>query len=282
MKLLAVETSTEACSAALYIDGIVNERFELAPKEHTKLILPMIDSLMSDAGLKPQQLDALAFSRGPGSFTGVRIATGVIQGIALGADLPVVPVSTLAAIAQDFFDNNSKLPAIPGTHTDSGYSPPIPPGEACLEPFDFRSEQVCRKGRGEGFHKNANSHPPQNFNVAFTAMDARMGEIFWGVYRRDAQGFAELIGNESVTPATEVEFPDLTGVGVGSGWGVYRQELMTRLASRISYCEIDNLPRARAIARLGVRGFEQGLAVSVEQAMPVYLRDKVAKKESER
>jgi len=239
MKLLAVETSTEACSAALYIDGIVNERFELAPKEHTKLILPMIDSLMSDAGLKPQQLDALAFSCGPGSFTGVRIATGVIQGIALGADLPVVPVSTLAAIAQDFFDNNS-------------------------------------------FQKTANSHPQHNFNVAFTAMDARMGEIFWGVYRRDAQGFAELIGNESVTPATEVEFPDLTGVGVGSGWGVYRQELMTRLAGRISYCEIDNLPRARAIARLGVRGFEQGLAVSVEQAMPVYLRDKVAKKESER
>ncbi|MDD4907251.1 MAG: tRNA (adenosine(37)-N6)-threonylcarbamoyltransferase complex dimerization subunit type 1 TsaB, partial [Methylobacter tundripaludum] len=86
MKLLAVETSTEACSAALFIDGDIKERFELAPKEHTKLILPMIDSLMADAGLKPQQLDALAFSRGPGSFTGVRIATGVIQGIALGAD----------------------------------------------------------------------------------------------------------------------------------------------------------------------------------------------------
>ena len=118
MKLLAVETSTEACSAALYIDGIVNERFELAPKEHTKLILPMIDSLMSDAGLKPQQLDALAFSCGPGSFTGVRIATGVIQGIALGADLPVVPVSTLAAIAQDFFDNpvrrNISVSPLPG------------------------------------------------------------------------------------------------------------------------------------------------------------------------
>ena len=142
--------------------------------------------------------------------------------------------------------------------------------------------ELGRRGRGEGFHKNANSHLPQNFNVAFTAMDARMGEIFWGVYRRDAQGFAELIGKESVTPATEVEFPDLIGVGVGSGWGVYRQELMTRLAGRVSYCEIDNLPRAGAIARLGVRGFEQGLAVTVEQAMPVYLRDKVAKKESER
>jgi len=101
LKLLAVETSTEACSAALYIDGEIREKFELAPREHTKLILPMIDELMAEAQLKPQQLDALAFSRGPGSFTGVRIATGVTQGIALGADLPVVPVSTLAAISQD-------------------------------------------------------------------------------------------------------------------------------------------------------------------------------------
>ncbi|MDP3332094.1 MAG: tRNA (adenosine(37)-N6)-threonylcarbamoyltransferase complex dimerization subunit type 1 TsaB, partial [Methylococcaceae bacterium] len=104
MKLLAVETSTEACSAALFIDGTLIEQFELAPQKHTKLILPMIDSLMADAGLTPQQLDALAFSRGPGSFTGVRIATSVIQGIAFGAELPVVSVSTLAAIAQDFFD----------------------------------------------------------------------------------------------------------------------------------------------------------------------------------
>lgn len=227
MKLLAVETSTEACSAALFIDGEVVELYELAPKEHTKLILPMIDSLMADAGLKPQQLDALAFSRGPGSFTGVRIATGVIQGIALGADLPVVPVSTLAAIAQDFFDHNDE-------------------------------------------------------NVAFVAMDARMGEIFWGVYRRDAQGYAELIDDEAVTPAEQIEFPGLTGVGIGSGWGVYHQELITRLAGLVSHYEVDMLPRAGAIARLGVRGFEQGLAVAVEQAMPVYLRDKVAKKESER
>lgn len=227
MKLLAVETSTEACSAALFIDGEVTERFELAPKEHTKLILPMIDSLMADAGLKPQQLDALAFSRGPGSFTGVRIATGVIQGIALGADLPVVPVSTLAAIAQDFFDHNED-------------------------------------------------------NVAFVAMDARMGEIFWGVYRRDAQGYAELIGDEAVTPADKVEFPDLAGVGIGSGWGVYHQELMASLAGLVSRYQADRLPRAGAIASLGARGFEQGLAVAVEQAMPVYLRDKVAKKESER
>ncbi|CAA9889538.1 putative peptidase [Candidatus Methylobacter favarea] len=227
MKLLAVETATAACSAALFIDGEIAERFEVAPKEHTRLILPMIDSLMAEAGLKPHDLDALAFGCGPGSFTGVRIATGVIHGIAFGADLPVVPVSTLAAIAQDFFD------------------------------------------------KKAGS-------VAFTAMDARMGEIFWGVYLRNNRGYAELTGIESVTAAEMIEFPDLTGVGVGSGWGVYRQQLMTRLAGRVNHSEIDYLPRARAVARLGAYGFEQGLAVDVEHAMPVYLRDKVAKKESER
>ena len=255
MKILAVETATEACSAALYNDGVVTERFALTPKEHTRLILPMIDGLLADAGLLPQQLDALAFGCGPGSFTGVRIATGVIQGIALGADLPVVPVSTLAAIAQDFFDNNADI-----SNTDTDY-PPLPAGE----------------GRGEGVQKNANP-----YNMAYVAMDARMGEIFWSVYGRDEQGFAKLVGKESVTPATEVDFPDLPGIGVGSGWGVYGEELMQRLTGLVSACRIAALPRAGAIARLGARGFERGLAVPVEQAMPVYLRDKVAKKESER
>jgi len=227
MKLLAVETSTEACSAALFIDGVIVERFELAPQKHTQLILPMIDSLLADAGLMPQQLDALAFSRGPGSFTGVRIATSVIQGIAFGAELPVVPVSTLAAIAQDFFDQ----------HDD---------------------------------------------NVAYVAMDARMGEIFWGVYQRNAEGYAELLGEEAVTPAENIIFPELPGVGVGSGWGVYHQQLLTCLEGLVINYHSDFLPRAASIAKLGAWGSIQGQAVDVDQAMPVYLRDKVAKKESER
>jgi len=230
MKLLAVETATEACSAALYIDGEITERFSLTANEHTKLILPMIDTLMSEAGLLPQQLDALAFGCGPGSFTGVRIATGVIQGIAFGADLPVVPISTLAAIAQDYFDSNDNM------------------------------EQ----------------------HTAFTAMDARMGEIFWGVYNRDQFGYAALIGKEVVTLADDIAFPDLTGIGLGSGWGVYEEKLMLRLAGKVKHYEVDVRPRARAIARLGARGFELGLAVEVELAMPVYLRDKVAKTEAER
>jgi tRNA threonylcarbamoyladenosine biosynthesis protein TsaB len=241
MKLLSVETATEACSAALIINGTVTEHYLKTQRDHTLLILPMIDSLMAEAGLKPRDLDALAFGRGPGSFTGVRIAAGIIHGIALGADLPVVPVSTLAAIAQDFFDENE------------------------LQGTSYRVQ-----GRLEAVE------------VAFTAIDARMGEIYWGVYRRSEQGYAELIGNESVTPADSIEFPDLTGAGIGTGWGAYRQELMQRLDFRVSRIETDNLPRAGAIARLGVHGFELGLAVDVEQAMPVYLRDKVAKKESER
>ena len=238
MKVLAVETSTDACSAALFIDGIVTERFELTPKEHTRLILPMIDNLMSEAGLRPQQLDALAFSCGPGSFTGVRIATGVIQGIALGADLPVVPVSTLAAIALSFFD---------------AYAP----------------EQRVQD--------NYAINP-----VAYTAMDARMGEIFWGVYQQDEAGLVNLLGKEAVTPAVGIEFPELIGVGVGFGWGVYKDELLSRLNGFVDRYEAHHLPRASAIVRLGVRDFERGLAVPVEQAMPVYLRDKVAQNEVER
>jgi tRNA threonylcarbamoyladenosine biosynthesis protein TsaB len=223
MKLLALDTSTEACSAALFINGEICQRFEITPKAHTKLLLPMIKSLLAEAELNLTQLDALAFGCGPGSFTGLRIATGVVQGLAFGADLPVVPVSTLAALAQN-----------------------------------------C------------------SAELSFVAMDARIGEIFWGVYQRRTDGFVELIGKEAVLPVSQIQFPQKNALGIGSGWRVYHDELLAHTQGFVMQIESEALPKSSAIAELGVYGFQHGLAVAAEHAQPVYLRDKVAQTERER
>ena len=99
MKLLAFETATEACSVAVYVDGEVSERFDLAPRRHAELALPWAEDMLAEAGIARSQLDAIAVGRGPGAFTGVRLAIAVAQGIALALDRPVLPVSTLAALA---------------------------------------------------------------------------------------------------------------------------------------------------------------------------------------
>ena len=100
IKLLALDTSTEACSVALQVGTDILTLDEVCPQQHSKRVLPMVQQLLSQAGLSLNQLDGIVFGRGPGSFTGVRIGVGVTQGLAFGADVPVFGVSTLAAMAQ--------------------------------------------------------------------------------------------------------------------------------------------------------------------------------------
>ncbi len=224
MKILALDTATEACSAALLIDGEIRERFEISARGHARLLLPMLEDLLAEAGLKPAQLDAIAFGRGPGSFTGVRIATSVVQGIAYAADLPVLPISTLAALARD------------------------------------------------GLQRSAATQ-------VFAAIDARMGEIYCAVYRRDAHNEPELMGEEQVIPASAVRVPEGgTWFGVGSAWGVYAAELQAGLSMALSDFDASVLPRATHIAQLAAIEFKAGRSVTAEQAMPVYLRNQVAHK----
>lgn len=112
MKILAFETSTLACSAALSINGEIKELFELAPQRHAELILPMVEQLLLEAGMKLNQLDVIGIGQGPGSFMGARIAVGVAQGLAFGADLPVIGISTLQILAQTAYQQSRRTEII--------------------------------------------------------------------------------------------------------------------------------------------------------------------------
>ncbi len=105
MNILTIDTATEACSVALQFNQALFTRYEVCPQQHSQKILPMVDAVMKEAGASLAALDGLGFGRGPGSFTGVRIATGIIQGLALGSQLPVAGVSTLAAMAQQVINS---------------------------------------------------------------------------------------------------------------------------------------------------------------------------------
>ena len=229
MKILAIDTATEACSAALYIDGLITEQYQLAPREHTKLLLKMVESLLEQADLQLKDLDALAFGCGPGSFTGVRISTGVIQGLAFASDLPVLPVSTLAALAQMTYDKHG-------------------------------------------------------FKAVLSGIDARMGEMYWAYYQLAENNLMVLIGEEKVSSALSIKFPiDLSHkcCGAGSAWDSYSVQLNKALGDRITDIYADYLPHASSIAKLAVEAFNQGLAIKAAEALPVYLRNDVAKKKAD-
>ncbi|MBK6758258.1 MAG: tRNA (adenosine(37)-N6)-threonylcarbamoyltransferase complex dimerization subunit type 1 TsaB [Moraxellaceae bacterium] len=104
MPLLAIETATEACSVAIYLDnGQIISRYQHSPRLQTQLLLPMVDELLAEAQLSASLLSAVAYSRGPGSFTGVRIAAATAQGLAFGWDLPVIAISSLQSLAQSAY-----------------------------------------------------------------------------------------------------------------------------------------------------------------------------------
>jgi tRNA threonylcarbamoyladenosine biosynthesis protein TsaB len=220
MKLLALDTSTEACSTALLIANQIYERFTISPRGHSDLILNMLDALLAEAGISLNAIDALAFGRGPGSFTGVRIGAGIAQGIAFAYDFPVVPVSSLAALAQ-----------------------------------------------ASGAKKS------------LAAIDARMGEVYWGAYKQEAENLVVLAGTECVCAPQMVPLAEGDSwLGVGTGWGAYGDKLHARLGGIISGWEAEHYPRASAIAQLGAAAFARGEAVVAEEALPVYLRNNVARK----
>ncbi len=223
MKILAIDTATEACSAALYQDGETIGRYQIAPREHSRLILKMVDELLTEAGCSLGSLDSIAFGRGPGSFMGIRIATGVVQGIAYAQDLPVVPVSDLKTIAEV-------------AYRETG------------------AEQVL------------------------SAIDARMGEVYWAGWLRDKQGRWQNIIDESVCAPEAVLFPkDGQWTGAGTGWNAYVDVLRSNsliVDRSLPAC----LPSADAIATIAAYEYKLGNIVSAAQAQPVYLRNNVAKK----
>lgn len=221
MKILALDASTETCSAAIWTEAGVVERHDPGA-QHSERILAMVDELLAESGDTLSRLDAIAFGRGPGSFTGLRIAAGVAQGLAFGADIPVTPVSSLAALAQ-------------------GVDRPR----------------------------------------VLAAFDARMNQVYIGAYSKNAEGIVELVGTESVAAPLAVPLPEGSDwVGAGNGWDQYHAVLLKHLHGCVSDWREQVYPRAREIGRLGALAFQAGKAVSAELALPVYVRDDVAVKQT--
>ncbi len=224
MKILAVDTATENCSAALLIDGTLQVREELLQRGAAERILPMVQELLGAAAVRLADLDAIAFGRGPGGFTGARLAASITQGLAFACGLKVVPISNLRALAQRAFD--------------SAAAPHV---------------LVCS--------------------------DARMQEVYWACFDRAESG-ARLVGEEHVGAADTVTLPShwtqAQTIAAGTGFAAYPQ-LGTRLAARIGTLEAGLLPRAREIAALAVAEVRAGRLLDPAEAVPVYLRDNVAR-----
>lgn len=221
MNLLAIETSTETVSVALDINGEVIERYEHAPRKHAELLLPWVESVLSEAGIGFSALDAIAYSRGPGSFTSLRIGIGIVQGLAWASDRPVVPVSSLAATAQSAV--------------------------------------------GEGVRS------------ALVALDARMNEVFTGMFEVDGNGIMVPVEAERVCAPEDIQLPaNAETYGVGIGFDRYPE--LKVLAGNLKGVLVDTWPKASCVLQLAQAWLTTHEALPAEMAQPVYLRDNVAKK----
>lgn len=219
MKILALDTSTEYCSVALLLGDAMATREERAGQRHSELLLPMIEELLAEAGLQLAGLDGIAFGAGPGSFTGLRIACGVAQGLALGAGVPVVPVGTLPALAQ-----------------------------------------------------------ASNAARVLTCLDARMGEIYHAAYERNGDGWREIVAPNVCRADHAPELENGGWIGTGSGFAAYAAELAARYRDQLAGADPQAHPCARAIAELALPQLRAGRGVSAEQALPLYVRNRVALK----
>lgn len=234
MKLLALDTASGQCSVALLADGQICARATRTAREHAQLLLPMVDAVLGEAGLALRDLDGIAFGCGPGSFTGLRIAAAVTQGLAAGAGLPVLPVSDLRALAE------------------GARVAPASSGE-------------CARGH------------------LLACMDARMGELYWGVFEDNGQPVGTARDGERLsTPAVMLEalpavLPPGSVLAAAAGMG------LSAYPSIIEACRLDPArcqpqaePHATGIARLAASDLAAGAAwLDAAAAQPVYLRDKV-------
>ncbi len=223
VNLLAIETSTDFLSLALSTGGKVHAHHEEAGQRHAELILDSISGLMNCAGIGLRDLEGIAYGEGPGSFTGLRIGCGVVQGLALARGLPVLGVSTLLALA----------------------------GEAA-------SDQVV------------------------ACLDARMGEVYHAAYRK-RNGAWETVHAPSLCRPGDCPVPaGGAWSGVGSGFAAHADVLRERFGSTVLHLERRATPTASAVLRLAQPRFGRGEGHAAETAIPVYIRDKVAMKTSER
>lgn len=218
MRLLALDTSTTACSVAMWHDGQLFELFETAANRHSSLILGMVDQVLAESGATLRQCDAIAFGCGPGSFTGLRIGVGVVQGLAFGSGIPVVPVSSLAA-------------------------------------------QAARSGA-------------ENVLAAF---DARMGQLYWGLYRAaEGRYVAAGDGNVMVTAPKQVGIPaGEHWTAIGTGCDLYEEGIRTANPDSVITFVRGGFPHAMDVAALGAVEYRMGKAIPAAAAAPEYVRNQV-------